>query len=110
MKKTINSYDFRREFEMSDTYNNNFSYDALSLLFDYFEQLESDCHIEIEFDMVGICCEYEETHWEDVKDSYSADLEPDATIEDVIEYLQDNTQYIGQTDIECGDCLVFQSF
>jgi hypothetical protein len=110
MKKTVNSYDFRRAFEMSSTYSNNFSYDALGLLFDYFEQLELDCGIEIEFDMVAICCEYEETHWEDVKNSYSADLEQGATIEDVIEYLRDNTLYVGQIDAECGDCLVFQSF
>jgi predicted ArsR family transcriptional regulator len=109
MKKTISSYDFRRAFEQS-SYSNNFSYDALGLLFDYFEQLESDCGTEIEFDMVTICCEYEETHWKDIRNSYGNDLETDATIEDVIEYLQDSTQYIGQTNIECCDCLVFQSF
>jgi hypothetical protein len=109
MKKTISSYDFRRDFEQS-SYSNNFSYDALGLLFDHFEQLESDCGIEIEFDMVAICCEYEETHWKDVKKSYNADFETNATIEEVIEYLRDNTLYVGQTDTDCCECLVFQSF
>jgi hypothetical protein len=58
-------------------------------LFEYFEQYEQDCDMEIEFDPVGIRCDFDEyENLEDVKKSYQ-DIE---TLEDlrdrtiVIEY------------------------
>ena len=39
---------------------NNFSYWGRIALFEYFEQLEEDLGEQIEFDPIGICCEYTE--------------------------------------------------
>jgi len=58
MKQTINEYDFRRAFEQLRP--NNFSYQGLGALFDYFEELEDSIGEEIELDVIGICCEYSE--------------------------------------------------
>ena len=44
----------------SDNYKNNFSYDGLHALFEYLEDYEDDTGEEIEFDMIGICCDYSE--------------------------------------------------
>ena len=52
--------DFIDTFRRSRTYKNNFSYDALDVLFEHLEQLEEDTQEDIEFDMVAIACEYSE--------------------------------------------------
>ena len=52
--------DFIDTFRRSRTYKNNFSYDALDVLFEHLEQLEEDTQEDIEFDMVAIACEYYE--------------------------------------------------
>ena len=35
-----------------------FSYEAKRVLFDWYEELETDCAEDIEFDPVAICCEW----------------------------------------------------
>ena len=42
MKETVTVYRFVDAFMQSDTYKNNFSYEGLHALFEYFEQLEDD--------------------------------------------------------------------
>jgi hypothetical protein len=76
------------------------------LLYNYFKEYEESTGGKIELDVIGICCEYEETHFMDVIASYSDCSNEDETINDAITYLQDSTQYIGQV----GDSLVFASF
>ena len=50
---------------------NNFSYDGLDALFDYFEQLEDDLGEQIEFDPIAICCEWSEyDNLEEIKEDY----------------------------------------
>ena len=104
MKKTISKYDFERAFSDANR-EGNFSYEAKHLLFDYFEELEESCGIEIELDVIAICCEYEENTLEDIAQQYD-ELNNDANEDDVIGFLQDNTQYIGKT----ATCLVYASF
>ena len=58
MKTNVNFYEFRNWFNQNRP--NNFSADGLVALFDYFEQYEEDCGIELEFDPIAICCEYNE--------------------------------------------------
>ena len=58
MKQTINEYQFRRAFET--TRPNNFSYEGLTALYDYLEQLEEDTGQEIELDVIGLCCDFTE--------------------------------------------------
>ena len=72
MKDTITIYQFRDWFRSSEGYKNNFSYDGLGALFDYIEELEDDIGEEIEFDPIGLCCEYSEYgSFEELKDDYN---------------------------------------
>lgn len=38
----------------------NFSYEGLELLFDYFEQYEEETGHEIDLDVIAICCDFHE--------------------------------------------------
>ena len=105
MKTTVSKSNFHNAFRSADRAD-SFSYEALDLLFNYFEEMESDTGEEIELDVIAICCDYEETAIDDLISNYS-DLEDDASEDDVIEFLQENTQqYIGKT----SSGFVFASF
>tara|TARA_R110000787_G_scaffold117517_5_gene228179 strand:- start:284 stop:595 length:312 start_codon:yes stop_codon:yes gene_type:complete len=58
--KTLNKYDFINEFETSAERKDQFSYNALSALYDYIEGYYEDCGEAYEFDMIAICCEWAE--------------------------------------------------
>jgi len=60
MKQTISKYQFIDEFKSWDTYKNHFSYEGLTALYDYMEELENDCEMEIELDVVAFCCDFME--------------------------------------------------
>lgn len=60
MKTTITYNEFANAFQSSDTYRNNFSRDGLLVLFDYLEGLEESTGEEMEFDLVGIACDFTE--------------------------------------------------
>ena len=103
MKKTISLYDFREAFKSSSNYKDNFTYDWLDALFDYFEQREEDIDEEIDFDMVAICCDYSE--YESIQEAYEAyevygenfttlSEDEEERNEIALEWLQDNTQVI----------------
>ncbi|CAB4164516.1 hypothetical protein UFOVP830_45 [uncultured Caudovirales phage] len=66
-----------------------FSYQALGLLFDYFDE----CGDNVELDVIGICCEFTEMDAGEVRYSYRLDADTD-----VEQYLNDNTLLIGKTD------------
>lgn len=76
MIKTISKSEFIDTFKKSDTYKNNFSYEGLEALFDYIEELEEGSGEQIEFDMVGICCDYKEykTAWEAMEQYQPEDM------------------------------------
>lgn len=96
MKQSINSYDFHRAFEL--TRPENFSYQALNSLFEYFEQLEDDIGEEIELDVVAICCDYSEMTLDEINQDYSREYK---TLEEAIEDLQDETSVIPVDDDTC---------
>ena len=75
MKEYVNEHTFRDRFMRSDNYKNNFSYEGPHALFEYFEEIELVLDgIEIEFDMIGICCDYTEyDSLEDFNADYSSD-------------------------------------
>jgi hypothetical protein len=93
-----NASQFRDQFKQCGR-GDQFSYEALGLLFDYL----SDCGSDIELDVVGICCEFEEVSWDQVTTNYSfdidslEDLEEDEKIEAVRAYLEDKTSVVGLT-------------
>ena len=101
MKQSINFYQFREAFIRMNR-QNNFPGNGLSVLWDYFEQLEQDIGEELEFDVVGICCDYSQNHWQDIADNYRIDLSEAEDDEErkqiVIEYLEDSTCFIGEAN------------
>lgn len=98
MKTTVSRYDFERAFADADR-KENFSYEGLSVLFDYLEQYEEDTGQEIELDVIALCCDYSEDTVEDIISNYSIDVEgmdEDEQIDAVREYLHDNTTLVGE--------------
>ena len=91
MKTTINEYQFRQEF-INYGRENNFSYEGLTALFEYFEDYENDTGQEIELDVIAICCEYTEDSIEYFKNCYN--LDDSLSNNDVIDWLTDRTQVI----------------
>ena len=59
MKLTITLNDFESAFQRYGR-GEQFSYRGLIALFEYLELLESEMGEEIEFDVIGICCQYTE--------------------------------------------------
>lgn len=99
MKTTVDFYDFREAFRNYDR-ESSYTREGLMMLFEYFEELEGDLGEEVELDVIAICCDYDENHWEDVAANYSIDLEDcedeDDKIEAVRDYLSDNTTLVGE--------------
>lgn len=111
--KTFNENDFINEFK---AYNrqDNFSIEGLRILFESLEQTAIDCEMNIEMDVIALCCEYNEDSIDDIIDNYGIDLSDesyDSKEELVTEYLQDNTYVCGQYEDDNGvTYFVYQSF
>lgn len=95
--QTLTKSSFVDAFKQSSR-KDQFSYEALEEIFEALEDQSIDTGIDIEFDIVGICCEWAETHWSDIARDYDIDLNDFADDEDddnrikaVAEYLWDNT-------------------
>ena len=87
MKQTVYEHDFIEAFKQCRP--DNFSYQGLIALYDWFEQLDDDCGTETELDVIAICCDF--TEYENIADfhsDYDADEYPD------IELIQDHTTVI----------------
>ena len=93
---------FRDVFLSSDNYSENFSYDGLTALYDYFSELEADLNESIEFDYISIAGEYSELTIDELRDNYSINKDIN-----VIEYLQENTIVI---EIENNDRVIIQDY
>lgn len=90
-----NASQFRDQFHRCGRAD-QFSYEALGLLFDYL----NDCGSDVEFDPIAICCEFAEDTPESIADYYSIDIEDlnEGEIKDaVLSYLEDNTSVVGET-------------
>ena len=128
MKQRVNQYDFEQAFRSHGRFggdHDNFSYEALQLLFEYFEELEDSCDTEIELDVIAICCDYCEMSKSEIYSSYGRreiigieyedpQLEEQHE-EQLVEWLNDHTQYIGKTELSEYSKLkeptfVYQSF
>ena len=93
MKQTINSYGFKLAFELAGR-RNQFSHEALDMLFDHFEEIENDTGDEVEMDVLAICCDYAELSEEEIRSDYDIDSTDDDA---VLEYLENHTQVVGIT-------------
>lgn len=58
MKTTVTQQQFINDF--MNIRPNNFTYNGLVALFEYFEEYEEACDTEIEHDVIAVCCEYTE--------------------------------------------------
>jgi hypothetical protein len=86
MHITINTASqFRNEFHRAGR-GGQFSYEALGLLFDLFEDIDPD----YDLDVIAICCEFAENMPEAIADMYSIDG-------DVMDFLSNQTTVAGVT-------------
>ena len=95
--QTLSKSSFIDAFKQSSR-KDQFSYEALGAIFDYLEEYSDSTGEPVEFDIVGICCDWSEAHWSDIAREYSIDLNDFADDEDddnrikaVAEFLWDNT-------------------
>ena len=108
MKTTVNQSEFVDAFHRYNRYE-QFGYNALCSLFDYFEQIEDDTGEEMELDVIAICCDYSVDSVSDIASNYSIDvdgLDDDEAREAVLEYLNDNTSVV---DDDCNGQIVYCS-
>lgn len=102
MIKTINLNDFRNEFEAIRP--NNFTYEGLEILFNFFEEFEDD----IELDVIAICCDYQESTIPEIIDAYDIDIDYERNVYmQVMDFLEKHTCVIGDTSV---NTIVFQQF
>lgn len=74
MKQTVTKEDFIHAFHRYNRYE-QFGYDALSVLFDYYEQLEDDLGEEITLDVIAICCDWGVYNTEEIEREYGMTTE-----------------------------------
>ena len=73
MITTISKTQFRDEFTVYN-WQDQFSYEALGALDDYLTDLDEQCDLSIELDVIALCCEYSEyDNYYDAVMAYSND-------------------------------------
>jgi hypothetical protein len=97
MKTTIShASQFRNAFRQADR-QDQFSYEAFNMLYEYFE----DCDPDMELDVIAICCDYVEDTVKGIAEAYGLELPEDETEEEhrqaVFDYLSDHTSVVGET-------------
>lgn len=100
---TVDWFDFTNAFQTRSR-TNHFSYEGLLVLFDYLEQYENDCEVELELDVVGLCCEYGEYNLTDLNKAYNQEF---TTLAEAEEWLLEVTRYCGKTDNTVVFCTEF---
>ena len=102
MKTTVSFTDFCDAFRSMNR-NENFSYEGKRALFDYLEHYEADWGVELELDVIALCCEYNEDHWQDIAYNYGIDLsefdedDDKSKMDCVREYLEYHTRLVGES-------------
>jgi len=100
MKKSVSKYEFCGDSALND----NFSYNGLNALFEWFEEYEDSCGEQIEYDPVAIRCDFTEfASIEEISNYYTEiPLPPEKLEEDddtdyeeeALEWLRDHTAVI----------------
>lgn len=105
---TLNKDQFR--FQMQQIRPDNFSWEGLGELFDYFDGMDPE---QIEYDPIGICCDFSQCSLEEFEQAYPAiegiRLDEGLTLRDAIDY------YIGKngfwyTFVEDSKEVIFENF
>jgi len=94
MKTIVSEYQFVEAFRLCGR-ESQFSVPARRALFDYLEDYEDSCGVELELDPIGICCEWAEypSALKAARDYGSSGKEND-TEESALEWLQNRTQVV----------------
>ena len=108
MKQTIGLSQFQDAFKAIRP--ENFTYEGLTLLFEWIEEQESSTGEEQELDVIALCCDFTESTYDEVMNDYNLADGEDLNYEDipqaVIDYLNDETVVIGYTD----DSIIYLNF
>ena len=99
MISTINQHDFVDAFKRLRP--NNFSYEGLLALFDWFEELEDQGNEQMELDVIAICCDFSE--YENLKEFQNDYGDEYESLEDI-----ENTTTL--IKIEDEDGFIIQQF
>ncbi len=99
MKQQITKCQFHDKFRDMGR-GEQFSYEGLNALYDYLEDLEEQCDMEIELDVIALCCEY--TEYENIEE-FQADYGEEYECQDDIEM---KTTFIPVS----GDSFIIQQF
>ena len=108
MKQTVNESDFIEAFRAHDRMA-NFGYAGLKVLFEYLEEMERSTGEELELDVVALCCDYSMLDPQTIASEYGVDiagLDDDDRHAAVMDYLNENTQVVG----ECDEGIIFAAF
>ena len=122
MKQTIDLYQFRDAF-VSCGRGEQFSYEGIEVLYEWLEECSNDMGEDIEFDVIGLCCEFNESTPGEIIEDYSLEgfrennavsaitgsqwrVFGDRENDELIEYLNDRTLVCGQTDTT----IIYQAF
>ena len=99
--------DFRDAFRAAGR-KDQFSYDGLRVIFDYFEELEDSIGEPVELDVVSICCDYAEMTPEEVLEAY--DVPYDAATDDIWHTIRDHLAYFTSIVGETDETIIFAQF
>jgi hypothetical protein len=109
MFQRITFFDFIDAFRRTGR-GNQFSDGALRALFEYLEGLEEETGEPIELDVVGLCCDYQESSVDDIIRDYGLDAsgceDDEARRELVEDFLNEHTTVIWSD----GDTFLFRQF
>jgi hypothetical protein len=108
IKMTLNKDEFRSH--MNQIRPDNFSYDGLGALFDYFDSMDPE---QIEYDPIGICCDFSQCSLKEFKDAYTDVAITSEMTED--EKRQAIAEFIGMYGfwfafVEDGKEVIFENF
>jgi hypothetical protein len=109
--QTLSFNQFARAFEEYGR-DNQFSQDALRLIYDYLFELDEN----IELDVIGTCCDFVECYAEEAINYYGVEIDPEdyfdpeEVLEEVSRQLERNTTVLGVTDDEEAPTVVFVSY
>jgi hypothetical protein len=96
MIQTINVSGFRDAFRAYGRAD-NFSYEGLSALFNYLEEVDPD----FELDVIALCCDYAEETVAQIAENYGLELPANETEKEhadaVRAYLEENTSIVAET-------------
>lgn len=109
--QTVNIYDFRNAFKAHGR-ENQFSYEALQIIFDYCDEFEDG---KWELDVIELCCEFAEDSWESVAENYNIELDDNDSdldkIQQIKDFLECETIMVGYvSDSSLSNTVIYSQF